>query len=262
MRFKRVYIEITNSCNLRCGFCIGNKRTIKFMSFDEFKIILSKIRPYTNYIYLHILGEPLMHPDVNKFIDYASDIGFNINITTNGYLIDRLVSDKIRQINISLHSYDGSINLDTYLDNIFNCIKTLNTYVSLRIWVRNRYYNDIISYISSKYNIVIKDDFGNIKLDDNLYLNEFHEFIWPDLSNNYYDVNGRCFGLIDHIGILSDGTIVPCCLDSRGVINLGNIYRDDLSCILKSDRVGNMINGFKNGNKCEELCRHCRFLDK
>ena len=67
--------------------------------------------------------------------------------------------------------------------------------------------------------------------------------------------------MIDHIGILSDGTIIPCCLDSNGIINLGNIYDDNINDILNSKRVKDMINGFKRHYKCEELCRHCSFLE-
>lgn len=261
-KFKKIYIEITNTCNLNCEFCIKNSRKNKFMTFEEFKTILKKIKPHTNYIYMHILGEPLMHPEINKYIEYAKKEGFNINITTNGYLIQKLNQD-VRQINISLHSYNGKIELKKYLENIFDNIeKYKNTYISLRIWVKNKYYNDIIKYIKNKYKIEIPENFNNIKLKENIYLNTFHEFIWPDLNNNHYEEKGKCYGLIDHIGILCDGTIIPCCLDSKGIINLGNIYEEELEKILNSERVKNMIEGFKNNKKCEELCKHCSFLEK
>ena len=98
--YKKIYLEITNNCNLSCPFCIKNERVKQFMTFDNFKVILEKIKPYTNYLYFHVLGEPLLHPKINEFIDYGSKL-FNINITTNGYLIDRIIDNKnIRQINI------------------------------------------------------------------------------------------------------------------------------------------------------------------
>ena len=101
---------------------------------------------------------------------------------------------------------------------------------------------------------------SNITLDKNVYLNFSKEFIWPDLNNNYYSTNGKCYALKDHLGILSDGTIVPCCLDSKGIINLGNIYKDNLEDVINSKRYQNMFNEFKNNKKKEELCRHCKFL--
>ena len=105
-RFKKIYIEISNGCNLNCDFCIKNKRKNKFITVDEFKIILNKVKDYTVYLYFHILGEPILHPIINELINIAS-IDFKVNITSNGYLIDRIKDNKnIRQLNISLHSFD------------------------------------------------------------------------------------------------------------------------------------------------------------
>ena len=143
-RFKKIYIEITNTCNLNCDFCIKNKRKNKFISVDEFKIILDKIKDSTDYLYFHVLGEPLMHPKINELINIASK-QFKINITTNGYLIDKIKHNKnIRQVNISLHSFNDSYNVSLidYLNNIFDSIDELiknKTYISLRIWVKNKY---------------------------------------------------------------------------------------------------------------------------
>ena len=81
--YKKVYVEITNNCNLKCDFCIKNSRENKFMSLVDFNIILEKLETYTNYLYFHVLGEPLLHPKINEFINIASN-KFNINITTNG----------------------------------------------------------------------------------------------------------------------------------------------------------------------------------
>lgn len=261
-RFKKIYIEITNCCNLKCDFCIKNSRKIEFLEFEKFKVLLDRIKEYTDYLYLHVLGEPLLHPKFNEMVDYASKY-FKINITTNGYLINNIKTNKIRQLNISLHSYDkkNNISLVQYLNNIFDKIDSLpNTYISLRMWVKNKYNSKMLDYIDKRYNVNVKGD--SFKINEHVFINNFHEFIWPDLSNNYYKTNGTCYGLIDHIGILVDGTIVPCCLDSRGAINLGNIYNDDLCDILKNKRVSKMIEGFKGNKKIEELCKHCNFLSK
>ena len=267
LRFKKIYIEITNACNLSCTFCILNKRKIKYISLDEFKQIINKIKNYTKEIYLHILGEPLMHPDIIEIINYAHNNGLLVNVTTNGYLINKLDNSmNIHRLNISLHSYDikYKVDLNNYLDNIFNTIDNIRnkTFVSLRLWVKSKHTNEILRYINKRYNTNIIEIDNNVKtkITSNLIIDTFHEFIWPDLNNNYYNDKGRCMGLINHIGILSDGTIVPCCLDSKGIINLGNIYNDNLDDILNKQIVIDMINGFKNGNKCQELCKHCCFL--
>lgn len=266
-RFKKIYIEITNNCNLNCDFCIKNERKGKYISINEFNNILEKIKDYSDYLYFHILGEPLMHPKINELIDIASK-DFKINITTNGYLINIIKYNKnIRQLNISLHSFDDryNISLDDYLNNIFDTIEELiknNTYISLRLWVKNKYNKEIINYINKKYNLNIDYNVEKYTIKPKLFINNFHEFIWPDLDNNFYEENGTCYGLIDHIGILVDGTIIPCCLDSRGVINLGNIYNNSINNILSSERVIKIIENFKNNKKCEELCKHCKFIEK
>ncbi len=266
--YKKIYIEITNDCNLSCLFCIKNKRKKKYITLDEFKIILDKIENYTKYIYLHILGEPLIHPLINEFINYASN-RFKVNITTNGYKINNIINNKnIRQLNISLQSYNEiyGISLKEYMDNIFNAVDVLKeyTYISYRIWVKNKYTSDIISMINNKYNINLDIDSikNNTTISNNIFISVNEEFIWPDLNNNYYSEKGKCYALRDHIGILVDGSIVPCCLDSKGDIILGNIYKDNLDDIIKNDRYNNMLNGFMNNVKVEELCKKCNFICK
>ena len=262
---KKVYIEITNNCNLDCSFCIKNERTNKFMSLEEFKKILDKIKPYTKYIYLHVMGEALLHPKINEIINLASK-DFNVNITTNGYLINRIKTKNIRQINISIHSFDKKykINTEEYLNNIFSVVDKLeNTYISYRFWVNNKNSKELLNIINKHYNtnFKLKELKKDNKINNHIFINTYNEFIWPDLNNNYNSEEGKCYALRDHIGILVDGTIVPCCLDSKGIIKLGNIFKDDLEEVLNSDKVKNMLDGFKNNKKVEELCKKCNFLD-
>ena len=152
----------------------------------------------------------------------------------------------------------------TYL--LMNVIEKLRnkTFITLRLWVKEKDNNYILNYFNQKYhtNIINLENNSKIKITKNLIIDTFHKFIWPDLDNNYYSSIGTCKGLINHIGILSDGTIIPCCLDSKGIINLGNIYTDSIEDIFNQDRVKKMITGFKNNYKCEELCKHCSFIEK
>lgn len=268
MKFKKIYIEITNACNLNCSFCIKNKRKINYMTLNNYKIIINKIKDYTKEIYLHILGEPLLHPEIINFIEYGNQNNLLVNITTNGYLINNIKNNtNIHRLNISLHSFNETNNLDfnTYIDNIFNTIDKIRdkTFISLRLWVNNDNTKKILSYINNRYktNINKLENNTKVKVVSNLIIDTFHEFIWPDLNNSYYNEIGTCKGLIDHIGILSDGTVIPCCLDTTGTINLGNIYNEDIEEILNKEIVKDMIKGFKNSFKCQELCKHCSFLE-
>ena len=267
MKFKKVYIEICNGCNLNCDFCIKNSRQVKYIKSDEYEYIINKIAGYTKEIYLHVLGEPLMHKDINYFIDYAHNMGILVNITTNGYLINKIKDNKnIHRLNISMHSFNSryGIEIDEYIDNVFYVVDNLRdkTFVSLRLWVKTENTKKILEYINKRYGTKILEIDNNkkIKISNNLIIDSFHEFIWPDINNSYYNENGRCNGLIDHFGILSTGEIIPCCLDSKGIINLGNIYQDNLEYVFNSKLVKEMREGFLNNKKCQELCRHCSFL--
>lgn len=266
--FKKIYIEITNNCNLNCSFCAHNKRANKFMSLEEFTLILEKIKGYTEHIYLHVLGEPLLHPNIIEFINLAST-NYKINITTNGYLINNIKElSNIRQLNISLHSYNNnhSSNLEEYLDNIFKISRDLsrNTYINYRLWVKDDRTEDILNFINKEYNTTLNSH--NIKLNNtlskNIFLSTHKEFTWPKMTDDKKEQKGTCYALRDHIAILVDGTVIPCCLDADGIINLGNIFLDDLESIIQSDRYQHMLKGFKENKKCEELCQRCSFIEK
>ena len=266
--YKKIYLEITNRCNLACDFCPHNKRELKSLSMDDFKTILDKLENHTKYLYFHVLGEPLLHENINEFIDYASN-RFKINITTNGYLIKKIKNNRnIRQLNISLQSYDKRYNktLEEYLNDIFEVVDELKkeTYISLRLWVLNNNTKDILKHINERYNVNIDytAKLDNIKLDSRVFLSFHEEFNWPSINAKEEYKTGTCYALKDHIGILVDGTIIPCCLDSEGSINLGNIYKDTIYEVKKSERYINMLEGFKQNKKCEKLCQTCNFINK
>lgn len=287
-RFKKIYIEISNICNLKCSFCPTSKRKAKSLSKEEFKIILEKIRPFTKYIYLHVKGEPLFHKDIIEFLKISKELGFFVNITTNGTLISRyskLLNGDLapRQINFSLHSFDGnldSINNDNYLKNIINftkeSLKNNKTYISLRLWNFNQ--NDkessqqkgnreILKVIENEFSLDFKiadilTPGKGLKIADKLFINSDLEFKWPDIKDNYENEDGFCYGLRNQIAILSNGIVVPCCLDGEGIINLGNVLEEDFKDILEKERTKDIYNGFSNNKAVEKLCKKCQFKNK
>ena len=66
--FSRAYLEITNVCNLACAFCPGTTREKRFMTPEDFALLAKKLRPYTGYLYLHVMGEPLLHPQLTEIL--------------------------------------------------------------------------------------------------------------------------------------------------------------------------------------------------
>jgi len=264
--FKKVYIEITNVCNLNCHFCLKSSRERVFMSFDKFKYILNEIKPYTDYVYFHVLGEPLMHPDFNKYVDEASK-DFFVNVTTNGFLINKIKTHNIRQINISLHSFDEryGVLFEDYISNIFSYAdnNSKNTYINYRLWSHSKYYDLLLQKLEDKYDKKIILTSGNFKLDDNVFLSVEEEFTWPqDSTDECSNSEGVCYALKDHIAILSNGTVVPCCLDGNGVINLGNIFEKGIENIINSSNFIKLKNELSNGIRNCGLCKKCNFSTK
>lgn len=254
MRFKRIYIEITNICNLKCDFCLPHNRVNKFMSFDEFKHILNEIKPYSKYIYLHVKGEPLLHPEVDKFIEYAYNEGFFINLTTNATLLkDHLnITKYLRQINISLHA-TNSLEIIQLAKNI------KDTTINFRIWNIDENI-EMKQMLEKEFNTIIPET-ENYTLAPNHFLSQKNKFEWPSLSSNNSSNEKYCYGLINQVAILVDGTVTPCCLDNDGDICLGNILNENFSSIIESEKSINIINGFKNRVAVEELCKKCTFRE-
>lgn len=274
-RFKKIYIEITNKCNLNCSFCSEIKKEKKEMSIEEFKIVLDKIKDYTDYIYLHIKGEPLTHSKLDEILSICDKNNIFVNITTNGTLLKErctiLLNHKcLRQINVSLHSEN---NYKNYFDDVFSTCKILskNIYISYRLWTLkdnklDEKSTEIVNKIITNYNLsknYVKklEKENNVKIDTNTFVNKNNLFIWPEESLNL-NIDGKCYGLIDQLGILVDGTIVPCCLDSNGVIKLGNIFEDTLDSVLNTIFVQKIIEGFKNNKSICKLCKNCNFRER
>ena len=273
-RFSKIYVEITNYCNLSCSFCSRDTAIKREMGVDEFKIVIKKIKNYTDSIYLHVKGEPLLHKKIDEILKICMDNDVKVNITTNGTLIenrkDILLKYPIKQINISLHSENDLAN---YFEKVFNACDELckTTTIVYRIWTLptldlTKISTNIVEKIIKHYNLStdavekIKKE-KNIKISDNIYLDKDYEFKWPKLDDKKGDV-GTCLGTKTHIGILANGDVVPCCLDSSGIIKLGNIFQDDLENIINSELFKMINKGFKNNQIVCDLCKSCTYRNR
>lgn len=272
-QFKKIYVEITNACNLTCSFCSVSKRVKRVMSPLEFEHILTEISPYTDHIYLHVKGEPLLHPQLDTLLSLCEKHNLKVNITTNGTLFPSVVSTLkkhicLHQINFSLHSEQED---ETLYEQIFEGVEQLSTDIVIiyRFWALknnklNKKSTTIVDKLQKFYHLSpkivekIKKE-KHIALSSHIFVDKQNLFEWPSLENGEHQEEGYCYGLKSHIAILSDGTVVPCCLDAEGVIALGNIFQDSLVDILESSRVKNIKSNFSNRKAIEELCRNCSY---
>ena len=271
-KYSRVYVEITNICNRACSFCPGTKRAKKRMTLDEFSVVLDKLKGITEYVYLHVMGEPLTHPELPDFINLASEKGFKCSITTNGTLLgkrgDELLASYLYKANISIHSFESGTDEEylSYLNGCFDFADESSKHgilTVLRLWNRGHDGGrnlDTLAILREKF----KDDewregVNSTRIRHRLHLEWGDRFEWPDVGCDELGDQVFCHGLGDHFGILVDGRVIPCCLDREGVIELGNVFEDDLNEVLTSERAEKMREGFRNKKASEELCRKCGY---
>lgn len=270
---KKVYLEITNVCNMSCSFCHGTKRPPRFISEDEFKIALEKLKGKIRYLYFHLMGEPTLHPQLNSFLALAHNYGFKVILTTNGTLLKEkssilLSSAALHKVSVSLHSFEANdidLSLDGYLGDVFDFCRgcaTAGKIAVMRLWNRGGREDlncDILSKMKEYFPGEWKESYSGLKLSERIYLEWGEKFDWPDIGAQDFGGEHSCYGMRDQIGILVDGTVVPCCLDAEGDIPLGNIFTDELEDIISSPRAVAIKESFERRCVTEPLCRRCGF---
>ena len=282
----KIYLETTNVCNLACSFCHGTRRKKEFMTEENFCRVLEKIRGKSKYLYLHLMGEPFLHPLLAQFCALAQDAGFEVMLTSNGTLLSQkgefVFRDKsVKKISISLQAAEfsgenaqiGGENFEKYLADIADFAKKCGengVICVLRLWnIENGVDNN--GEIVEKLHRLFPDEWiknrSGYKLFDapkgemEVFLEYGEKFVWPDEQGEKKDVS-FCYALRDQVGILCDGTVVPCCLDADGAVALGNIFESDLDDILSSERAKNLARSFEKGQPCENLCKSCGFAQR
>lgn len=269
--YSRVYVEITNICNRSCSFCPGTKRAPRRITKDEFYHVLTELKGKTEYIYLHVMGEPLTHPELCELISMATSEGFKCAITTNGTLLARrpeLLDSGVYKVNISVHSFENGTK-EEYLAYVNSCIDFADKaskrgiLTVLRLW--NRGYDegrnvDTLAILKERFSDAewrIGERGARIR--HRLHLEYGDRFEWPDSERDALGDEVFCYGLADHFGILVDGRVIPCCLDREAAIELGNVYEKCLDEILSSERAETIREGFRCKRATEDLCKKCGY---
>lgn len=272
----KAFLEITNACNLSCDFCHGTKRAVKYLTVQEFIKAATEVRPFADYLYFHLMGEPLLHPKLSDFFSIAHSLGFRVILTTNGTLLKSkedilLTADPLHKISISLHAYEANrmgISMERYLSDCFDFCKKASEkgiICVMRLWnlgggdSRNA---EILEMMHKAFSGEWKEIYSGYKMAEKVFLEWGEKFDWPDIEGEDLGENHFCYGLRDQLGILSDGTVVPCCLDAEGSAALGNIFTTPLSEILSSERAKSLKAQLEKGHVTEPLCRRCGYAKK
>jgi len=256
------------------------------MELEFFESIVKQAKKFTNEIACHVVGDPLTLSNLHSYLDIIHKYKMRAVLTTSGYFMKKhsyetLFHPAVKQINISLNAYnknDTAISFDQYMQPILAlCREKVNqkreSFINLRMWnldeiMSERAFNSqLFDTLESFFNVKLDllslnpKEQKNIRLDYKVLLHFDNYFEWPSLSNPIYG-DGTCQGLSSHIAILADGQVVPCCLDSDGVISLGSLQDSSLDDILYGERSSKIRDGFRESICSEELCLKCSYKDR
>ena len=281
----RAYLEITTVCNRRCPFCAGTARKEVFLSPERFRERLKKVLPYADTIFLHLMGEPLLHPQFGSIAEICNTLDAKVCLVTNGTLLEGkeallLENPAFRQINFSLHALDEKSPRDREkLERILSFarsaqVKRPELYINLRLWNMNGPRGEqsaernafLLSRIGESFPLpcsglpAFSPGRKSLRLAGRIYLNRDSVFQWPEREKETSSVKGFCHGMRDQFGVLADGRIVPCCLDTEGRLALGNLDEtEDAATILFSPEAEEIRRGFEKGIAVKEFCKKCSF---
>lgn len=271
-RFRKIYVEISNICNLNCAFCPKTKRELRAMDRAEFTSVLQKLHPWTDHLYFHLMGEPLLHKDLAEFLRIAGEMGFRVILTTNGTLLPQrqpllLDAPALHKVNISLHAFEAndlSMPFSEYLRGCFDFGRAAEgtKIICYRLWNgggQNARNDEILDVMHRFFPNDWVTERRGTRIGERVYLEYGDKFDWPDLGATDGGEKCFCYGLRDQLGVLADGTVVPCCLDHEGDLALGNIFEQSMDDILASPRAQAIYDGFSQGKATEELCRKCGY---
>ncbi len=266
-------IEIINVCNLACIMCpysemITKKtRPQRKMSFSLFKKVINEIAPFAELIYLHGLGEPLLHPQIFEFIDYAKKKGLRVGISTNATVLDKQKNIRLldKKIDYLILAIDGATketyekirvggNFEQVEENIKNFLQLKNE--------RKRKLFTVIQFITMEEN----------EKEVDLFLKKWQGKgadvvrVKPKIALRDEDKKGRvkitpyCFHIFRQLNIYSDGTVISCCEDVHGRYPLGNVKKDNLKKLWNSQKMQNMRKkNFQNKRSQINICKTCLY---
>jgi radical SAM protein with 4Fe4S-binding SPASM domain len=257
------------------------------MELPFFKKVVEELSVYTDEIALHVMGDPMVLTNLREYLEIAYASGLKVMITTSGFYLDSarretLFHPSIRQVNISLNSFNKnsvSRSFESYMEPILELcnekqLREKDFFINLRVWnldeeESEKGFNEkLFELLERHFTLVegslisqINGERQSIRLASKILLHFDHYFEWPSL-NNTNSSDGYCQGLNKQIAVLSDGRVVPCCLDSEGIIELGNLRETNLGKILKMKRSLAVVDGFAKGICTEELCQKCSYKER
>lgn len=272
----KAFLEISNICNLACSFCHGTGRERRMLSVAEFEALTDRLVGEVKFLYFHLMGEPLLHPDFPLLVRRAWEKGFYPILTTNGSLLAKRGEEVLQclpyKISISLHApaANAAFADPAYFDSCIDFAKRAaakGCITVLRLWNLGGEGEGENAAILERLHRAFPGEWppshrDSVRLShDRVFLEWGAHFEWPDPCAPAADAETDifCHALRDQVGVLVDGTVVPCCLDADGNLPLGNLFSTPLCDILQGERARAIYDGFTCHRAAEDLCRRCDY---
>lgn len=298
-RFERVYIEISDYCGLACGFCPSARRKSMRgeMDLELFRRICAEVRGIARRVCLHLLGDPLSVDSLNAYLRVAGEFGLKVEIVSSGLFLSKhsfesLISAPIVQICFSLSAMiaNSARFSSSHLARILSfCDYALQSkseiFINLRlqnVYIESSALDSIIGAIAKHFKYDIKSlktalkNGEKVRLARKILLLSKRQFQWQITQNTQYSNKsadskiftntdsikraGRfCLALQKQIGILSNGILVPCCMDYAGEARLGNLNENSLRDLLESSTFQRFESALSSGIPAHRICQDCGF---
>lgn len=290
-------VEATNSCNQRCPGCPWYsvmKRKIEFLSFEDFKIILSKIEKHAKAISFYLMGEPFLNKDIFKMISLCKEKQIKTLISSNtmlvGDYIDEIFDSGLTTLQMTLDGFNSETHekyrvgskFETVVNNIRKLTKEKKRrgvkepvlHIQTLLFKNNKnqikeigrfardvgvdHYSVKAPSVSFGYDDKKRKEFAETFL---LKDEDFKKYDRTVASNDpkFYKNQSFCPQL-SHCVVLVSGDVVPCCFDYDGMVKFGNLYKEKLEDIWHGDNRKNFMKGFFE--KTNFLCAKCDAMEE
>ena len=270
------WLDITSICNLRCIMCPQAKGLAKRqakMPIETFKGIIDGVCENHPQIKLYLSGEPLLHDNLFDMIEYASAKRCQTEIHTNATLLTeeiskRLLSSSLTFITFSFDGCSPEIYEQLRPPAKFEKVKSnIKRYLDLRrkgggcgphTTVEIIRMKDTKSQIQEFVGEWKTSGVDSVNITDYMtWLGSVNDSRVENFPNHGYRPCGEPF---NHGCILSDGTVVPCCMDVNGKMPLGNINEASFREIWLGDeysrlRAQMLANSIPMGSICDGCYR-------
>lgn len=285
-RFEKIYIEISDYCGLACGFCpsAGVTKRRGIMDLALFRQLCAQVQNQARRVCLHILGDPLSVRELDLYVEILRGYGLCVELVSSGLFLQErhfelLTQKPFIQVAFSLSAFVANDNLlkTQHLEQIlkmcaYNIAKGSPIFVNLRfhsndIMARSPKFMELCAHIACFFGMDSQAllsglQKGRVRLGTKVFANPKTSFVWEqdEVESRRYDSKRVfCHGANKQFGILSNGEVVPCCIDYRGMASFGNARTQRLDEILQSKAFRDFATALKEGYAPSELCQKCGY---